>query len=188
VDERHPLQPSDINGINKLAGEWYHIVYNNVYNLRTAVLRLTNTYGPRMRVKDARQTFLGWWFHQLVAGQKLQIYGDGMQIRDLNFVDDVVEAMLLLAQNEAANGQIFNLGGDDPINLLNLAKLMIEIYGAGSYEIVPFPEERKRIDIGDFYGDYRKIRSKLDWRPRVNLREGLANTLAYYQKHLEHYL
>ena len=111
-----------------------------------------------------------------------------MQIRDLNYVDDVVEAMLLLAQNEAANGQIFNLGGDDLINLLNLAKLMIEIYGTGSYEIVPFPEERKRTDIGDFYGDYRKIRSKLDWRPRVNLREGLANTLAYYQKHLEHYL
>lgn len=187
VDERHLLHPTDINGINKMAGEWYHIVYNNVYGIRATALRLTNTYGPRMRVKDARQTFLGWWIRQLIEGQELQIFGDGRQIRDFNYVSDVVEAMLLAAADDDANGQVFNLGGDEPINLLNLAKLLIELNGGGSYRIVPFPPERKAIDIGDYYGDYRRIQGKLGWRPRVPLREGLARTLAYYREHREHY-
>ncbi|HID86470.1 MAG TPA: NAD-dependent epimerase/dehydratase family protein [Anaerolineae bacterium] len=187
VDERHLLHPTDINGINKMAGEWYHIVYNNVYGIRATALRLTNTYGPRMRVKDARQTFLGWWIRQLIEGQELQIFGDGRQIRDFNYVTDVVEAMLLAAADDDANGQVFNLGGDEPINLLNLAKLLIELNGGGSYRIVPFPPERKAIDIGDYYGDYRRIQGKLGWRPRVPLREGLARTLAYYREHREHY-
>ncbi len=188
VDERHPLQPVDVNGINKMAGEWYHIVYHKAYDLKTVSLRLTNTYGPRMRIKDARQTFIGWWFRQLVEGQPLQIFGDGLQVRDFNFVSDVVDALLLVAFNNAANGQIYNLGSDDPINLKDLAEIMIDVYGRGRYEIVPFPEDRKRIDIGDFYGDYRKLRSKLGWRPRVPLREGLARTLAYYETHLTHYI
>lgn len=187
VDERHLLHPTDINGINKMAGEWYHIVYNNVYGIRATALRLTNTYGPCMRVKDARQTFLGWWIRQLIEGQELQIFGDGRQIRDFNYVTDVVEAMLLAAADDDANGQVFNLGGDEPINLLNLAKLLIELNGGGSYRIVPFPPERKAIDIGDYYGDYRRIQGKLGWRPRVPLREGLARTLAYYREHREHY-
>jgi UDP-glucose 4-epimerase len=188
VDERHPIQPVDVNGINKLAGEWYHIVYHHTYGLKTVALRLTNTYGPRMRVKDARQTFIGWWLRLLVEGKPLTIFGDGLQVRDFNYIDDVVDALLLAALNEAANGQIYNLGSDDPINLLNLARLMLEICGEGAYEMLPFPEERKRIDIGDFYGDYRKIRSKLGWRPKVSLRDGLTKTIAYYQEHLPHYL
>ena len=188
VDERHPQEPVDVNGINKMAGEWYHIVYHRVYDLQTVSLRLTNTYGPRMRIKDARQTFVGWWIRQILEGQTLQIFGDGLQVRDFNYIDDVIEALLLVAVNEVANGQIYNLGSDDPINLLNLAKLMIEINEGGRYEIVPFPADRKSIDIGDFYGDYRKIRSKLNWRPKVELREGLSRTLAYYRQHREHYL
>lgn len=188
VDERHPLQPVDVNGINKLAGEWYHIVYHNAYGLKTVSLRLTNTYGPRMRIKDARQTFIGWWFRQMVEGKPLQIFGDGLQVRDFNYVEDVLDAMLVVAFNPVANGQIYNLGSDDPINLKDLAEIMIAVYGRGRYEIVPFPDERKRIDIGDFYGDYRKIRSKLGWRPRVPLREGLAKTLAFYDQCLQHYL
>lgn len=188
VDERHPPQPIDVNGVNKMAGEWYHLVYNNIYNLPTVSLRLTNTYGPRMRIKDARQTFIGWWFRQMVKGEVLQIFGDGSQIRDFNYIDDVVEALLLVAVAEQANGQIYNLASDDPITLLNLAKLMIEIYGSGHFEFTPFPPDRKPIDIGDFYGDYRKIRAKLNWRPKIDLREGLARTLAYYKQNLEHYL
>lgn len=188
VDERHPLQPVDVNGINKLAGEWYHIVYHNVYGLPTVSLRLTNTYGPRMRVKDARQTFLGWWIRQLLEGQTLQIYGDGRQLRDFNYVDDAVEALLLAAAQEAANGQIYNLGGDDPISLLELAQLMVVLYGNGRYELIPFPPDRKRIDIGDYYGSYGKIAAELGWRPKTSLREGLTRTLAYFSEHLPHYV
>ncbi|MBP6015986.1 MAG: GDP-mannose 4,6-dehydratase [Candidatus Promineofilum sp.] len=188
VDERHPLQPTDVNGINKLAGEWYHIVYHNVYGLRAVSLRLTNTFGPRMRIRDARQTFIGWWIRQLLEGQTLNIFGDGLQVRDFNYVDDVVEAMLMAAAHDVADGQIYNLGGDEPINLLNLARLMIEVNGGGDFALKPFPEDRRRIDIGDFYGDYRKIRSKLGWRPQVGLREGLTRTIEYFRAHREHYL
>lgn len=187
VDERHPLRPVDVNGINKMAGEWYHIIYNNVYGIRACALRLTNTYGPRMRVKDARQTFLGWWIRQIIEGQELQVFGDGMQVRDFNYVDDVVDALLLAASYPEADGQVFNLGGDDPINLRDLAELLIGINGSGSYRIVAFPPERKVIDIGDYYADYGLIRSKLGWRPTVSLREGLSRTLEYFKAHREHY-
>ncbi len=187
VDERHLLHPTDVNGINKMAGEWYHIVYNNVYGIRATGLRLTNTYGPRMRVKDARQTFLGWWIRQIIEGQELLVFGDGRQVRDFNYVDDAVDALLRAAANDDANGQVFNLGGDDPICLRDLAEMLVEVNGAGCFRVVPFPPERKIIDIGDYYGDYRRIRAKLGWRPATDLREGLVRTLAFYREYRHHY-
>jgi UDP-glucose 4-epimerase len=187
VDERHLVHPTDVNGINKMAGEWYHIVYNNVYGVKATSLRLTNTFGPRMRVCDARQTFMGLWFRLLIEGKELAVYGDGRQVRDFNYVGDVVEALLQVAVDEEANGQVYNLGGDEPINLLHLAQLMVEIADKGGYQLVPWPANRKRIDIGDYYGDYRKIRSKLGWCPRVSLQEGVRRTFRFYEDHREHY-
>lgn len=187
VDEQHPLHPTDVNGINKMAGEWYHILYNNVYGIKACALRLTNTYGPRMRVKDARQTFLGIWIKQLIQGEAIKVFGDGLQIRDLNYVDDVVEALLLAAATDGVNGQIFNLGADETINLRDLAELLIEVNGSGHYDLVSFPSELKSIDIGDYYGDYRLIHERLNWSPQVKLREGLERTLKYYHEHKRHY-
>ena len=188
VDERHPVQPVDVNGINKLAGEWYHLVYQQVYGLKAVSLRLTNTYGPRMRVKDARQNFLGWWLHQVLAGQTLQIFGDGRQLRDFNFVDDVVQALLLAAACETANGQVYNLGGQEPFSLLAVAEMLVQLNGGGRYVITPFPDERKRIDIGDYHGNYGKIQRELGWAPSVDLVTGLTRALAYYRLNLAHYL
>ena len=187
VDERHLVHPTDVNGINKMAGEWYHILYNNVYNIRAVSLRLTNTYGPGMRVKDTRQTFLGIWIKKLIDGEPIEIWGDGMQIRDFNYVDDVVDAILLTATIDEANGQIFNLGSDETINLRDLAALCVAANGGGSYKIIPFPPDRKPIDIGDYYADYSKLSGKLGWQPKVNLREGLKHTLEFYRQHKEHY-
>jgi UDP-glucose 4-epimerase len=188
VDERHPIQPVDVNGINKMAGEWYHLVYDKVHGIRSCSLRLTNTYGPRMRIKDARQTFLGVWIRNILRGEPLKVFGDGKQIRDFNYVDDVVDALLIAAVCEESAGKIYNLGADDPISLKDTAELMINVHGSGSYEIVPFPDDRKAIDIGDYYADYRRIRSQLGWRPTTPLAEGLKKTLEYFRAHYDNYL
>lgn len=187
VDERHLLHPTDVNGINKMAGEWYHILYNNVYNLRAVSLRLTNTYGPRMRVKDARQTFLGVWVRRLVDGEPIEIWGDGGQIRDFNYVDDAVEAILLGATRDDGNGHIFNLGSAERFNFIDLAKICIEMNGGGNYKVIPYPADRKPIDIGDYYADFGLIQKKLGWTPRVNFREGFKRTMDFYRENKARY-
>jgi UDP-glucose 4-epimerase len=187
VDEKHLLRPTDVNGINKMAGEWYHILYNNVYGIRACALRLTNTYGPRMRVKDARQTFLGIWVKLLVESKPFEVWG-GEQLRDFTYVDDAVEAFLLAAVREEANGRIFNLGGCEQISLRELANLLVRVNAGGEFQVREFPDDRKRIDIGDYYADDRRIRSELGWMPQVNLEEGLSRSLDYYRRHLEQYL
>jgi dTDP-glucose 4,6-dehydratase/UDP-glucose 4-epimerase len=187
VDESHPIRPVDVNGINKLAGEWYHLLYNNVYGIRSCALRLTNTYGPRMRVRDARQTFLGVWIRRLLEGKPLQIFGDGLQLRDFNYVDDCVDALLLAGASDQTNGNIYNLGSDEVINLKSLAEMIVKFGFGGTIEFIPFPSDRKAIDIGDYYSDFSRFRESLDWVPGVGLNEGLRKTIEYYQKHASHY-
>jgi UDP-glucose 4-epimerase len=187
VDEEHLLHPVDVNGVNKVAGEQYHILYNDVYDLRACALRLTNTFGPRMRVKDARQTFLGVWMRLLVEGKPFEVW-EGPQRRDFTYVDDAVEAFLRAAASEEANGQVLNLGGDCVISLKDLADLLIQVNGGGEYIVRSFPADRRRIDIGDYYSDFGRIRALLGWEPSVPLREGLTRTLAFYRQHLEQYL
>jgi len=187
VDEKHPIRPVDVNGINKLAGEGYHLLYSQVHGIRSSVLRLTNTYGPGMRVKDARQTFLGIWVRQLIEGSTIKVFGDGTQLRDFNYVDDCVDALLLAACDDNAVGKVYNLGSDEVVSLRDLAQLMTELVPGGRFEVVPFPPERKTIDIGDYYGDFSLIRGELAWLPKVVLREGLQRTIDYYQANRPHY-
>lgn len=186
VDESHPIRPVDVNGINKTAGENYHLLYHQVHGLRTSVLRLTNTIGPRMRVKDARQTFVGVWIRRLLENEPIEVWG-GAQLRDFTYVDDAVQALLLAAKMPEADGQVFNLGGAEIISLRELGEMAIEVNGGGKLAIREFPAERKLIDIGDYYSDFSKITSMLGWRPRVRLRTGLGRTIAYYRKHLAKY-
>ena len=187
VDEKHPNRPVDVNGINKLAGEWYHLLYNNVYGIRACALRLTNTYGPGMRVKDARQTFLGIWIRLLLEGKPIKVFGDGKQLRDFNFVDDCVEALLLAGASDQANGKVYNLGGSEVIGLKDLSKMMVNLGHGGSFELAPFPSERKAIDIGDYYSDFSLITKELGWVPKIDLKDGLKRTLNYYSTHFSHY-
>jgi len=187
VDETHPIRPVDVNGINKLAGEWYHLLYNNVYGIRACALRLTNTYGPGMRTRDARQTFLGIWVRRLLEGKPLLVYGDGRQLRDFNYVDDCVDALLLAAMRSEADGRVFNLGSPEVIALVDLAKLMTELGVAGRFELIEFPANRKAIDIGDYYSDFGLIASTLGWQPSIGLREGLQRTVDFYLSNWRHY-
>jgi nucleoside-diphosphate-sugar epimerase len=187
VDEKHPLRPVDVNGINKMAGEFYHILYNNVYGVRAAVLRLTNTIGPRMRIKDARQTFLGVWIRLLLEGKSFEVW-DGPQLRDFTYVDDAVEALLLAGADVRADGQVYNLGGPPPVSLADLAAMLVRANSGGSYEVKAYPADRKRIDIGDYYADFGKIGRDLGWRPKTNLETALEKTLTYYRDNLAQYL
>lgn len=183
VDEQHPVLPVDVNGINKMAGEAYHFLYGNAYGIRVSSLRLTNTFGPRMRVKDARQTFLGYWFRLLLERQPLPIFGDGTQVRDYCYVDDAVRALLTAAAREEAIGEVYNLGGERVTSHRDLAELLVELNGGGSYHLIPFPPDRRAIDIGDYYADYTKIRDHLGWQPIVRLEDGLARTLKFFRRH-----
>ncbi len=188
MDEKHLVDPVDVNGVNKVAGEWYHIVYHRAHGLRATSLRLTNTYGPRMRVVDARQTFLGIWFRRLIQGEEILIYGDGEQKRDLNYVDDIVDVLLMAAANDSTIGEIYNLGGDEVVSLKTLARMLIEAnVGKGNSRLIPFPAEQKAIDIGDYYGDYSKIKQALGWQPKVGLADGLKRTLEYYRQNRNEY-
>jgi UDP-glucose 4-epimerase len=187
VDEKHLLRPTDVNGINKMAGEWYHILYNNVYGIRASALRLTNTYGPRMRVKDARQTFLGIWIKQIVEGKPFEVWG-GDQLRDFTFVEDALDALLLAAIHDRANGKAYNLGGCEVVSLKQLAEMLTTVAGGGEFHLEEFPKDRKRIDIGDYYADDTLIRTELGWKPTTNLERGLAASLTYYRQHLTSYL
>ncbi len=187
VDEKHPVRPVDINGINKLAGECYHLLYNNVYGIKACSLRLTNTYGPGMRVKDARQTFLGIWVRLLLEGKPIKVFGDGKQLRDFNYVDDCVNALLLAGISDTTNGKVYNLGSPEVIGLKALAELIVDLGYGGTFKLIPFPPERKAIDIGDYYSDFNLIAQELGWKPKITFEEGLRRTVEFYCKNSSEY-
>jgi nucleoside-diphosphate-sugar epimerase len=188
VDEKHPLHPVDVNGINKIAGEQYHILYQEVYGIASSVLRLTNTYGPRMRIKDARQTFLGIWIRNLLQGKPIQVFGDGKQRRDYNYVEDVLDALLIAATEKNAVGKVYNLGAPDPLSLEDTAKIMCQEIEGGDYQMIPFPEDRKAIDVGDFICDYSALRNEFEWEPKVSFEEGIQRSFEYFKDEFEHYI
>jgi len=186
VDEKHPTEPIDVNGINNLAGEYYHILYNNAYGIKACSLRLTNTFGPRHQMKHHKQGIINWFIRLLIEGKKIQIFGDGKQVRDINYIDDVVEAFLMAGASEKTNGEVFNIGGT-ALSLEDLVKLMIKIYGKGGYELISYPKENKKIEIGDYVADYSKFSNLLGWKPRVSIEEGMKRSFDYYKKHKQFY-
>jgi len=186
VDEEHPINPVDINGIHKYAAEQYYQMYHNLYQIKSCILRLTNTIGPRMRIKDARQTFVGIWIRRLLEDEPIEVWG-GDQLRDFNDVEDVVDALLIASLTEEAYGQVFNLGSEAKISLLDLAQLMIKINGSGKVKIMEFPEQRSKIDIGDYYSSHNKISLLTGWRPERSLSQTLKSALDFYKMNLALY-
>jgi UDP-glucose 4-epimerase len=188
VTEQHLVRPTDVNGINKAAGEYYHLVYNNVFGVRASALRLTNVYGPRQLIKHNRQGFIAWFIRLALEDREIQIFGDGSQIRDFVYVDDAVEAFLIAGMCDSCNGEAFNVGADEHIAHHALVQLLIELAGTGRFTFVEWPPEKKAIDIGSFYADSSRFRNACGWTPTVTLREGLARTLAFYREHMPRYL
>ncbi len=186
VDEDHPVRPVDINGIHKTAGEQYHLLYHSVYGIASTVLRLTNTYGPRMRIADARQTFVGVWIRRVLEGLPFEVWG-GEQLRDFTYVDDCVQALLAAARTPEAAGRVYNVGGCEVVSLRRLAEILVRAAGGGTYEIRDFPEDRRKIDIGDYYCTDARLRAELGVCPIVPLEEGLRRTLDYFRPRLAAY-
>jgi len=188
VTEDHLVRPTDVNGINKAAGEYYHLVYNNVFGIRACSLRLTNVYGPRQLIKHNRQGFVGWFIRLALENREIQIFGDGTQLRDFVYVDDAVDAFLRAGADDVSNGEVFNVGGMEPIKHRDLVELMIRTAGSGRFRCVAWPPDKKAIDIGDFYADSSKIRSTLGWQPVTPLADGLRRTFEFYRVHLDQYV
>ncbi len=188
VTEQHLVRPTDVNGINKAAGENYHLVYNNVFGIRASSLRLTNVYGPRQLIRHNRQGFLAWFIRLVLEDRELQVFGDGSQIRDFVYVDDAVDAFLRAGASDTCNGDAFNVGGDEHMAHRDLVKVLVELAGSGRYRFVEWPADKKAIDIGSFYADSSRFKRATGWSPKVTLREGLARTLAYYREHMRHYV
>jgi len=187
VNESHPLTPVDVNGINKIAAESYHRLYHDVYNMPTTVLRLTNTYGPHMRIKDARQIFLGMWIRRLIENRPFEVWG-GQQRRDFTYVEDSADAFIAAAESSATVGKALNVGGSDVVTLAELAQLAIDTYGGGAYEVREFPLDRQKIDIGDYYTDDTEFRRLTGWHPRTSLSTGLAETVKFYRANFAAYV
>jgi len=188
VDERHLVRPADINGVNKAAGEYYHLLYNNVFGVRASSLRLTNVYGPRQLIRHNRQGFIGWFIRLAIENREIQIFGDGSQMRDFVYVDDAADAFLRAGASDACDGDVFNVGGAEPISHRDLVTLLIDTARSGRVRYVDWPPEKKRIDIGSFYSDSTKFQKRVGWTPQVDLREGLSRTLAYFRQHLPEYV
>ena len=188
VDESHLVRPVDVNGINKAAGEYYHLLYNNVFGVRACSLRLTNVYGPRQLLKHNRQGFIAWFIRLAIEDREIQIYGDGSQRRDFVYVDDAVDAFLRAGASDACNGEVLNVGGLEPIAHRDLVELLIRVAGSGRHRFVEWPPEKKAIDIGDFYADSTRIKQTLGWSPCTTLAEGLRQTVEFYRAHFDRYV
>jgi UDP-glucose 4-epimerase len=188
VDERHLVNPADINGINKAAGEYYHLLYNNVFGVRASSLRLTNVYGPRQLIKHNRQGFIGWFIRLAMEDGEIQIFGDGSQLRDFVYVDDAADAFLRAGATEACDGEVFNVGGQEPVSHRDLVAMLLDVAGSGRVRYVEWPPEKKRIDIGSFYSDSTKFRQATGWTPLVTLRDGLDRTIEYYRANMSKYV
>lgn len=188
VDERHPVAPPDANGVSKFAGEQYWMIEHRTAGRPVVSLRLTNCYGPRLRIRDARQTFLGIWLRCVLENRPFEVWG-GAQLRDMTYVDDVTEAFLLAAATPACHGQVFNLGGSPPASLTEIAEMTIKAAGPGaSYTTREFPADRAAIDIGSYHADDSAFRTATGWTPKVTLEDGIARSLDWYRTRLSAYL
>lgn len=188
VDEDHPICPVDFNGIHNYAATMYHLLYARTGKLDAIVLNLTNVYGPRMALSEPCQGFLGNFVRRLMTGARLEVFGDGTQLRDPLYIDDAVDAFIAVAAAERPPAVLYNVGGPQPLSISRIAEIASKIRGLDSPLYRPFPPEQKAIDIGSYYTDWRRIHNDVGWNPRISFEEGIERTLRFYDRELPHYL
>ncbi|MEM3071180.1 MAG: GDP-mannose 4,6-dehydratase [Candidatus Anstonellales archaeon] len=185
VNEDHPKQPVDINGINKQAAEDYLLLYSRIGAIRACSLRMGNIYGPRMQMQNPNQGFISWFIRLAIDNKCLNVFGSGSQRRDFTYIDDLIDALLLCGMSDSTDSEAYNVGGD-VYSVLEVAKLIVEVAGSGSVSITPYAEGHKKVEVGDFVPDVSKI-NKLGWKPKTPFKEGLKMTIDYYRKYKEFY-
>lgn len=188
VDESHPVQPVDFNGVHKYAATMYHLMLSRSGHFDAVVLRLTNVYGPRMALDVVCQGFLSTFLRRMLLGEPLQVYGDGSQLRDPVYVDDVVDAFLVAGLAERLTSHSYNVGANEALSLRQIAETGARIAGLAPPATAPFPSDRQSIDIGSYRTDSRRIERELGWTSKVPFEEGLKRTYEYYLRERQHYL
>ena len=188
VDEEHPTDPVDMNGIDKLAAEKYGRLYHRLHGLWTASLRIPNAYGPRSQVRHGDYGILTWFIRLALEGREIAIYGEGRQTRDFLFVDDVVEAFLRAAAEDRAAGEVFMLGSGREVPFVEALEIVRRETGLQPpIRHLPWDARRRAIEIGDFRVSSAKAERLLGWKPRVDLEEGIRRTVAFYRERRKDY-
>jgi UDP-glucose 4-epimerase len=183
VDEDHPANPVDVNGVAKLAGEQLHMVYARAHAMAITSLRLTNVYGPRQRLASDVLGFLPVFIRKALGGEPIALFGDGTQRRDCLHVDDVVDA-IVAALDGAGVGRVYNVGNDIDHSLAEIAETAVRIAGtASTITRTPWPNDHARIDIGSFRSDSGLIARELGWKATIGLEDGLRSTMKFYREH-----
>jgi nucleoside-diphosphate-sugar epimerase len=181
VDEKHPLAPESIYAAHKLAVESYHLIYGRLYGLKATVLRISNPYGPFQAGEGRAYGIANSFIQAAVSGRPITLFGDGSQRRDYLYIDDLVEALLRAAYVPESRGRTYNIGDGQGTSLLELAEMAVLEAGRGDIVRVPWPEEFRAIETGDYLSDISLARSELGWSPSTGIREGIERTVVSYR-------
>lgn len=174
----NPVGPRGVYDEAKRFGEAMVMAYHRYHSLDTRIVRIFNTYGPRMRPRDGR--VVPAFIHQAIAGEPLTVFGDGSQTRSFCFVDDLIEGIFRLLSSEV-NDPV-NIGNPAEMTILEFAQAVVELTESSS-EVVfePLPTDDPKIRQPDI----TLARARLGWEPTVPLTEGLGKTIAYFRAKLE---
>lgn len=186
VDENHPMNPLSIYGVHKLTGEKYYTAYNRHHKIKTICFRIANPYGPRSQMKHSKYSMINWFIRMAMENQVIKVFGEGLQIRDYIYVDDIADGMIIAAVSKKAYGEIFNIGSGRPTRFIDMVKTVIDTVGSGSYEYVPWPENYEKVETGGYVADITKLK-KLGWKPKIDIKTGIKKTYEYYKKNKRYY-
>lgn len=188
ADETHPEFPTDIYSANKCVSEKYVLIYAKTYQIQASVIRLSNVFGPRASIHSPEFTFNNFFVGLALQGKDITVFGSGEQMRNVIYVDDAVDAIVLTSQAGNAGGETFFAVGDEHFSVAQIAEATVKHIDAGRVKFVEWPSGRKSIEIGDAIISNKKIKEFLNWAPQHNLKTGLIKTKEYYRSCLSEYL
>lgn len=187
VDESHPLRPRTPYALNKTAAENMYLFYNQIHQLRCVVFRIANPYGPRSQMKHSKYSMVNWFIRQAMDNQVIRVFGDGLQVRDYIYVDDLAEAFIRASVSDKCMGKVFNVGSGVGVRFRDMAGTIVHAAKGGRVEFVPWPTDYINVETGDYVTDIARIRGAIDWKPATDFNAGVELTCEYYRQNKSHY-